>query len=230
MKKNDMPSKVSTIIRTVTTILFIIAALFIPAGTFNWPGAWAFLVLYLAMVTAALIWMKKKAPGLLKERMSRNKDMKSWDKRFMIVYSFCLIFLLVVPGLDAVRFQWSDVPLTLKVLGFLGFLPGMLLAFWAVKENAYASDVVRIQEDRGHKVCKTGPYRYVRHPMYAGVILILLCYPLSLGSLYTFIPASIIIALFVLRTALEDNTLQVELIGYIDYAQKVRFRLIPGIW
>jgi len=225
-----MPSKASIIIRTVTTILIILAVLFIPAGTLNWPEAWAFLFLYFTMVAAALIWMKTKAPGLLKERMSKEKEMKSWDKKFMIVYSFCLIFLMVVPGLDAVRFRWSDVPLTVKVLGFIGFLPGMLLAFWAVKENAYASDVVRIQEERGHTVCTSGPYQYVRHPMYTGVILILLCYPLSLGSLFTFIPASIIIALFTLRTALEDNTLQADLSGYKEYAQKVRFRLIPGIW
>lgn len=225
-----MPSKTSVLVRSVTTVFFMLAVLFIPAGTLDWPEAWAFLILYLAMVTAALIWMKKKAPGLLKERMSRKKDVKSWDKKFMIAYSLCLIFLLAVPGLDAVRFHWSDVPLIGKILGFIGFLPGMGLAFWAVKENAYASDVVRVQQDRGHTVCTSGPYRYVRHPMYSGVILIMLCYPLSLGSLFTFIPASIIIALFVLRTTLEDKTLEVELSGYKDYIQKVRYRLIPGIW
>lgn len=225
-----MPSKASLIIRTVTTILFILAVLFIPAGTLDWPEAWLFLFLYFTLVTGALIWMKKKAPGLLKERMSRKKETKSWDKKIMIAYSFCLVFLLIVPGLDAVRFRWSNVPLIGKVLGFIGFLPGMALAFWAMKENAYASDVVRIQEDRGHKVCISGPYRYIRHPMYSGVIIIMLCYPLSLGSLFTFIPTSIIIALFVFRTALEDKTLQAELSGYKDYAQKVRSRLLPGIW
>jgi len=230
MKQSNVPSKASLIIRTITTILFILAVLFVPAGTLNWPEAWLFLFLYFTLVTGALIWMKKKAPGLLKERMSRNKETKSWDKKFMGAYTFCLIFLLVVPGLDAVRFRWSDVPLTVKALGFIGFLPGMVLAFWAVKENAYASDVVRIQEDRGHTVCTSGPYRYVRHPMYSGVILIMLCYPLSLGSLFAFIPASVIVALFVLRTALEDKTLEVELSGYKEYTQKVRFRLLPGIW
>jgi protein-S-isoprenylcysteine O-methyltransferase Ste14 len=230
MKQRDMPSKASLIIRTVTTILFILAVLFIPAGTLDWPEAWLFLFLYFTLVTGALIWMKKKAPGLLKERMSRKKDTKSWDKKIMIAYSFCLVFLLGIPGLDAVRFRWSNIPLIGKVLGFIGFLPGMALAFWAMKENAYASDVVRIQKDRGHTVCTSGPYRYVRHPMYSGVIIIMLCYPLSLGSLFTFIPVSIIIALFVFRTALEDKTLQAELSGYKDYSQKVRYRLLPGIW
>jgi len=99
-----------------------------------------------------------------------------------------------------------------------------------MKENAYASDVVRIQKERGHAVCISGHYQYVRHPMYAGVLLIMLCYPLSLGSLFTFIPASIIIFLFMLRTSLEDRALQEELPGYKEYAQKVRFRLFPGVW
>jgi protein-S-isoprenylcysteine O-methyltransferase Ste14 len=225
-----MPSKTSVVIRSVITILFMLALLFIPAGTLDWPEAWFFLLLYFSMVAVALIWIKKKAPGLLKERMSRKKNVKSWDRKFMIAYSLCLIFLSAVPGLDAVRFHWSNVPMIGKILGFIGFLPGMTLAFWAVKENAYASDVVRIQEDRGHTVCTSGPYRYVRHPMYSGIVLIILCYPLALGSLFTFIPASIIIALFVLRTALEDRTLLSELPGYTDYTRKVRYRLLPGIW
>lgn len=92
------------------------------------------------------------------------------------------------------------------------------------------SRVVRIQKDRGHTVCTTGPYKYIRHPMYAGVILIFLCFPLSLGSLYSFIPAALIIGLFVLRTLLEDETLKEELSGYKEYVQKVRFRLLPSVW
>jgi len=99
-----------------------------------------------------------------------------------------------------------------------------------MRENAYLSDVVRIQEDRGHTVCTTGPYKYVRHPMYVGIFVIMLCFPLSLGSLYSFIPAAIIIILFFIRTALEDKTLLEELPGYKEYAQQVRYRLIPRIW
>jgi protein-S-isoprenylcysteine O-methyltransferase Ste14 len=177
-----------------------------------------------------MIWMKTNAPGLMKERMSRNKEMKSWDKIIMSAYSFLLIILLAVPGLDAVRFGWSKVPLIVKVLGFIGYIPALSFAFWAMRENAYASDVVRIQEDRGHTVCTTGPYRYVRHPMYTGVILFVLCFPLSLGSLYSFIPACLVIILFVLRTALEDKALQEELPGYKEYAQEVRYRLLPKVW
>lgn len=230
MRQREDTSKAKLIIKTVATVLFLFALIFVPAGTLNWPEPWLFLLLYFAVLTGALIWMKKKAPGLLKERMSKKKDVKSWDKKIITTYTLLLMALLVVPGLDAVRFRWSEVPFIIKALGFIGYIPAMGFAFWAMKENAYLSDVVRIQDDRGHSVCTTGPYRYVRHPMYVGVILIMLCLPLSLGSLYAFIPASIIVVLFILRTSLEDKTLQEELPGYKEYAQKVRYRLLPGVW
>ncbi len=229
-KRGREDSTAVKVIKGVTTILFILALLFVPAGTLNWPEAWLLLLLYFVMVSGVLIWMKIKAPGLLKERMSRNKEVKSWDKIIMAAYSFLLIILLAVAGLDAVRFGWSEVPLVAKVLGFIGYIPALIFGFLAIRENAYASDVVRIQEDRGHTVCTTGPYKFVRHPMYVGVILFILCFPLSLGSLYSFIPASLIIVLFIIRTSLEDKTLQKELPGYKDYAQKVRYRLFPGVW
>jgi protein-S-isoprenylcysteine O-methyltransferase Ste14 len=230
MRQSREQSKAIIIIRTVVTVLFMFAVLFIPAGTLNWPEAWLFLFFYFTVVTVMMIWMKKKAPGLLKERMSRKKEAKSWDRKFLIVYCFVLIAMATIPGFDAVRFRWSEVPLILKVLGFIGYIPSLGFAFWAVKENSYASDVVRIQEDRGHTVCTTGPYRYVRHPMYLGVIFFLLSFPLSLGSFYTFIPAFIIIILFIIRTSLEDRTLLEELPGYTEYSQKVRYRLLPGVW
>ena len=230
LKKGKEDSTAIKVIKGVVTVLFMLALLFVPAGTLRWPEAWLLLIFYLATVTGVMIWMKTNAPGLLKERMSRNKEIKSWDKIIMIAYSFLLIILLAVPGLDAVRFGWSEVSLLVKALGFIGYIPATSFAFWAMRENAYASDVVRIQEDRGHTVCTTGPYRYVRHPMYTGVILFVLCFPLSLGSLYSFIPASLIIVLFIIRTSLEDKTLLEELPGYKEYAQKVRYRLLPGVW
>jgi protein-S-isoprenylcysteine O-methyltransferase Ste14 len=101
---------------------------------------------------------------------------------------------------------------------------------WAFRVNAFLAEMVRIQNERGHTVCTTGPYRIVRHPMYVGVILTILCVPVLLGSLYALIPAGLIAALFVLRTALEDRTLQAELPGYADYAQTVRWKLVPGVW
>ncbi len=230
MKETKEESKTTRIIKAVVTVLLLFTLIFVPAGTLNWPEAWLFLLFYFTIVTGTLIWMKKNAPRLLKERMSRKKERKSWDKKIMTVYPFLLIVLLVIPGFDAVRFQWSKVSLIAKTFGFIGFFFAVGFAFGAMRENAFASDVVRIQDDRGHKVCTTGPYRYVRHPMYVGVILALFCFPLALGSLFAFIPAFLIFILFILRTSLEDKTLQEELPGYKEYAKKVRYRLLPGVW
>ena len=136
----------------------------------------------------------------------------------------------VLPGLDAVRYQWSNVPLPLKVIGFVGIVLSYCLIFWVVKTNPFSSAVVEIQEDREHKTITTGPYQYVRHPMYVGAILLFLSVPLALGSLITFVPGIILTALIVVRTYLEDKTLHEELEGYTRYAETVKCRLIPGIW
>lgn len=138
--------------------------------------------------------------------------------------------MLAVAGLDAVRFSWSRVPLALKILGFMGYIPAMIILFSVFAKNPFLSQLVRIQADRGHRVCATGPYKYVRHPMYVGIMISILCVPLSLGSFYALIPGSLIVFLFVLRTSLEDKTLYEELPGYREYAERVRYRLIPGIW
>ncbi len=218
------------VLRIAATIVFLVALIFVPAGTLKWPEAWIFLAFYFVVVTGVLFWWKKHSPGLLKERMSRKKEAKSWDKALLAMYTPLLLVLLALPGLDAVRFGWSEVPVGFKILGFLGYFPATGFALWAMKENAFLSDVVRIQKDRGHTVCTTGPYRLVRHPMYTGVIIVFLCFPLSVGSLYSYIPASLIVLLFVIRTALEDRTLKAELPGYAEYAARVRFRLVPGLW
>jgi protein-S-isoprenylcysteine O-methyltransferase Ste14 len=208
------------------------ALIFVPAGTFKWLEAWIFLLLYFLFVAALVIWLKKNDPELLKERMTakKKKNVKGWDRAIIFAYTLLVPALIVLAGLDAVRFRWSKVPLAIKVLGFIGFVPVLILVFWTINENSYLSEMVRIQEERGHQVCTTGPYRYVRHPMYVGVIIFLFCLPLCLGSLYALIPASLSVILFILRTALEDKTLQQELSGYKEYTEKVRYRLIPGIW
>jgi protein-S-isoprenylcysteine O-methyltransferase Ste14 len=106
----------------------------------------------------------------------------------------------------------------------------MALIWWVMATNTYLSEVVRIQEERGHRVIKDGPYQFIRHPMYFGVILAVLCVPLALGSWWSLIPAALIVILFIIRTALEDRTLQAELPEYKDYADVVRYRLFPGVW
>lgn len=221
---------IKLILRVLISLLLILAVFFIPAGTLRWPRAWIFIGLYLSSVAGFYVWTKKRDPGLLKERMSPPKSVKAWDRTIIRIYSLLLVGMIILTGLDAVRFRWSRLPLVWNIAGFGGLVLAMLLAFWATRENTFASQVVRIQNDRGHRVCSTGPYTHVRHPMYAGVILSIIFFPLALGSLYAFIPAGVIIGLFVLRTSLEDKILQEELPGYKEYVQKVRFKLIPGLW
>jgi len=223
-------SKSKDAVRIIATIIFLVAIIFVPAGTLNWPEAWLLLFLYFFVVGGCLIWLKKNDPELLKERRSVRKDVKTWDKKIILAYTIFLLIMLVLAGLDAVRFRWSRVPLLWKAIGYIGFIPAVTLGFWAFKQNTYLAQYVRIQKDRGHRVITTGPYEYVRHPMYVGVILFILCSPLALGSLYSFIPALIIAILFIIRTSLEDKTLQEELEGYKDYARRVRYKLIPRIW
>ncbi len=208
------------------------ALIFIAAGTINWPELWFFLGFYLISTSALIVWLKKHDPGLFRERTSvaKRKDVKGWDRIIIRIYSLFLLVMLLIAPLDAVRFHWSRVPRPLQWLAFAGILLSWTIVVWAFRENAFLSGFVRIQADRGQKVCTTGPYRLIRHPMYLAVILAVFCLPLFLGSLYSLIPAALIAALFVLRTDLEDKTLRKELPGYSDYAARVGWKLIPKVW
>lgn len=216
--------------KNIALFIVFIALISIVAGTPNWPELWFFLGFYVVTMTALIIWLKKHDPGLLKERMSVGKDVKSWDKTIIRVYTMLLLILFLIAPLDAVRFRWSRVPLVLKGIAYLLVTVSWVIGFWAFRENSYLSQFVRIQTDRGHRVCATGPYRFIRHPMYLAVILTILCLPLVLGSLWAFLPAALIAALFVLRTSMEDKTLKNELPGYAEYAEKVHWKLVPKVW
>ncbi len=222
-------SKSSRFIKIALFIVFM-ALVFIAAGTLDWPELWFFLGFYVTTVTALIIWLKKNDPGLLKERMSVGKNVKSWDKKIIRVYTVLLLIMFLIAPLDAVRFRWSHVPFFLKGIAYLIILVSWAIGFWAFRENSYLSQFVRIQTDRDHQVCTTGPYEFIRHPMYLAVILTVLCLPLVLGSLWAFAPAGVIAALFVLRTSLEDKTLRDELPGYAEYAEKVTWKLVPKVW
>jgi protein-S-isoprenylcysteine O-methyltransferase Ste14 len=167
------------------------------------------------------------------ERQNKEsfQNAKAWDKVLAPLMAVSVSFpMVIVAGLDH-RYNWSpEFPLWLSVVGFIFIAFGYAFASWALAENRFFSGVVRIQTDRGHVVCDTGPYRFVRHPGYAGNILPLFGIVLALGSVWTLIPAAVASIIAVIRTVLEDQTLQEELPGYRDYAQRVRYRLIPGIY
>jgi protein-S-isoprenylcysteine O-methyltransferase Ste14 len=179
------------------------------------------------------MWAEQRHPGLTAERQNiKNiQNAKAWDKVLAPLMAVSLVFpMVVVAGLDH-RFNWSpEFPLWLSVVGFFFIAFGYAFAAWAMVENRFFSSVVRIQTDRGHVVCDTGPYRFVRHPGYAGNVFPLFGIVLALGSVWTLIPAAVAIIITMIRIVLEDQTLQEELPGYRDYTQRVRYRLIPGIY
>lgn len=220
-------------IRLIVAYLLIPLVLLTCGGDFGWWQAWGYSLLIVTVGLGGRIWAERRHPGLLAER--QNKEMvqsaKPWDKLLAPLMALSVSFpMVIVAGLDH-RFAWSPAfPLWLIVLGFFLISLGYAFAAWAVVENRFFYSVVRIQVDRGHVVCDTGPYRIVRHPGYAGNVLALPGMVLALSSMWTLIPAAVALIIAVLRTELEDQTLQDELPGYPDYARRVRYRLIPGIY
>lgn len=210
-------------------MVFVAVTLFIPAGTLNWAMGWALVGLYAVWVAAMALILIPNSPELLIERATRKKG-KTWDTVLLGIVGLITAAKYILAGLD-VRFGWTaPMSLVLQIAVLVIAAMGYALATWAMAANAFFSKVVRIQEDRGHTVATGGPYRYVRHPGYIGTIAFELATPIMLGSLWALIPGGLAALLFVVRTALEDKTLQEELDGYQDYAQRVRYRLLPGIW
>ena len=215
-------------------LFFIIvgAAFFIPYGGFGWWEAWLLLGLWACYFFLMYTVTRKYNPGIVEERAnSLSKFTQRWDKLIIGLYQITSLGLYVVAGLDVGRYNWtSGVSSWLKWVAFLFVLVVYVLPYWAVICNPFSSGVVRIQEERGHYVVEKGPYRFIRHPMYLGSVLYGISFPLFLESLWALIPGCIVIMLFIIRTELEDRFLQENLPGYREYAQRVRARLIPGIW
>ena len=219
------------IARFVLGLVVIGAILFGTAGTFDWPEAWIYIVIQFGWSITLSVFLWNHDIDLLKDRMKfTKKSAKGWDKVMTFVSIPFYIPYLVLPGLDAVRYQWSHVPVWAKAVSFIVLVALFLWITWIMKVNTYLSRFVEIQEDRGHKVITTGPYRFVRHPMYISAMILMIALPIALGSLYALIPMAFIIVFIIVRTYLEDKTLHRELEGYVEYAQKTKYRLLPGIW
>jgi protein-S-isoprenylcysteine O-methyltransferase Ste14 len=213
--------------------LLISLVLFICGGDIGWWQAWLYSILLLVSGIGGRIWAEQRHPGLTANRQDAEtfQNAKYWDKVLAPLMAVSVVFpMVIVAGLDH-RYDWStEFPLWVTVLGLIFIAYGYSFAAWALAENRFFYSVVCIQVDRGHVVCDTGPYRFVRHPGYAGNMLALLGIVLALGTLWALIPAVIALLISVIRTVLEDRTLKEELPDYIDYAQRVRYRLIPGIY
>ena len=217
-------------IRETLGLLGMGVALFWPAGRLDWWPGWAALAVMAAWIAATAITLIRLNPGLLAERLGPRKGAKPWDTAIMSLVGLIQLARYIIAGLDQ-RYDWTGgLPAAAQLAALALCVLGYALVVWATASNAFFSQIVRIQSERGHTVVRGGPYRYVRHPAYIGANLFELAVPVLLASWPALIISGLSVLLLILRTALEDRTLQVELIGYAGYARQVRYRLLPGVW
>lgn len=230
MDENSKPKLIRIILQLILLLGILILLLFLPAGTWNWLQAWLLILFLMVYFILYIYFGIYKNPEQTKERSKIAPNVKRWDKVIMSIYTILLPTVFILAGVDVGRLEISTVPLNIQILSWVGLVFAGTIIMWTVISNTYLSRYARIQDDRDQKVVITGPYQYVRHPMYLGIILLFLCTSPALGSFLALIPGGLIAILFIIRTAREDQMLQDELKGYSDYTKQVRFRLIPGIW
>lgn len=217
--------------REIMGSLFTAAILFGAAGRLDWWQGWVLVGVYVIWTVATALTIIPTNPEMLAERTGPQEGTKKWDMVLLGIVGMAEMAKYVVAGLD-VRWGWSPpIPLALQLAGVVVAVLGQdVLLTWSMAANAFFSQTVRIQKDRGQTVATGGPYRYVRHPGYAASLLFQIATPLILGSVWAFIPSGLVVCLTVVRTALEDRALQEELDGYKDYTARVCYRLLPGVW
>ena len=206
--------------------------LFLPAGTWRWPQAWAFLAIFTIGSGAFGAWLLRRDPALLAARLEPliQRGQPLWDRVFLLTFVFIWCGWLVLMALDAQAWRTSDMPPLLNVMGCLLVIAGFVATVFVFRENSFAAPVVRVQTERQQRVIDTGPYALVRHPMYAAALLYIVGMPLLLGSWYGLLIVPVMIAGIAPRAVFEERLLQRDLPGYADYMTRVRYRLIPGIW
>ncbi|WP_017660807.1 methyltransferase family protein [Baaleninema simplex] len=217
-------------IKSIVRLLIFLALIFLAAGRIDYWQGWVFSGIVLTYAAIAIV-LFSDMPDLAKERDKPGPGMKGWDKVFWAFYRFLSLAIFVIAALDAGRFGWTKpLPVFVYVIAYLIYISSTIIVVWSMRVNKFFSSVVRIQTDRGQIVIDSGPYALVRHPGYVAGILIFISSPLLLGSVIGLIPGSLCAIALIIRTYLEDKTLQNELPSYLEYVEKVKYRLIPGIW
>ncbi|MCX6031895.1 MAG: isoprenylcysteine carboxylmethyltransferase family protein [Chloroflexi bacterium] len=222
--------------RVILQLLFFIVVIpFLPlliSWRWDWWEAWTYAILSILGFAISRVLAARRHPDLIAERARtmQHENAKPWDRRLAPLLGIGGGLVLLVAGLDT-RFDWSPTfSWPVKILSLVVILAGYALGSYALIANRFSSGVVRIQAERGHHVISSGPYRWMRHPGYAGALLTYLATPLFLDSRWAFLPTLFIAVLLIVRTALEDRALQDELDGYRDYVGRVHYRLLPGVW
>jgi len=225
------PRPYRTVLQTIVTFIWFVGSLFLGAGRLDWIRGWISVGLFIVGMTVVGLIVRHCNSGLLEQRAKwRRKDTKVFDKIFLTLYIPLILLQPAVAGFDAGRYHRSSMPFSLVYVGSLLFVVALTLIGWVLVVNPFAESSVRIQKDRGQRVVTSGPYRFVRHPMYVGMILMYLANPLIWGSVAALMITAITTLLVVWRTSREDRTLSLELAGYPDYAARTRYRLVPGLW
>lgn len=219
----------SSLVSLAVSVGIVTAMLFLPAGTLFWFNGWVFMALFLGLMAIGIIVLWRVNPDIFVARKSVHKGTKGWDYLFLVLIIGGFLLTPIIAGLDH-RWNWAQAPAWLIWLGYVLFFAGFGGQMWAQGVNRHFEPGVRIQTDRTHKVIDTGPYALVRHPGYISGTILVTGIALTLGSLIAILPAIVVAATLVARTILEDRMLQKELPGYADYALRVRFKWIPGVW
>ena len=228
-KKNLTCGVLKRVAQVALSGIILAVFMFVPAGRLDWWQAWTYIAIYFGIVIFNVLFIVGKDPELIAERGETKGNTKEWDKTVTNFITIVTLLTLIVAGLDA-RIGWSQVALAVPIAGLIFVVLGSGVVSWGMAANKFFARVVRIQNDRGHAVCSSGPYRFVRHPGYVGMCVYSFATPFALGSWWAILPALFIVVGFVVRTALEDRTLRAELPGYAEYAARVRYRLAPGVW
>jgi protein-S-isoprenylcysteine O-methyltransferase Ste14 len=204
--------------------------LFVTAGTVDWINGWIFLGVFIAATLVCLVVLRRVNPLIFRARSRFQPGTQIWDLRLLSLMLPAALAIIPLAALDVVRFRWSHLPTWAIVGGYAIFLAGYALGGWAQAVNEFFEPGVRIQSERHHRVIDTGPYAWIRHPGYVSGMLVFAGAAVSLGSLWALIPALLASLVLVIRTAWEDQLLRAELAGYQDYARRIRWRLVPGLW
>jgi protein-S-isoprenylcysteine O-methyltransferase Ste14 len=229
-KPNVTAGVLKRLFQVFGSLLVVAATLFISSGDLGWVWAWVYIAVGVAILTINALVILPTDPELAAERSRIAENTKGWDRVAVVLIFISGAGVFLVAGLDE-RLSWSpQLATAIHIVALVAVILAQAVFIWAMASNKFFAATVRIQEERGHAVASSGPYRFVRHPGYAANIITMFAVSLLLGSLWALIPAALYALAFIIRTALEDKTLQAELDGYKDYAQRTRYRLLPGVW
>ncbi|NLS17500.1 isoprenylcysteine carboxylmethyltransferase family protein [Rhizobium sp. P40RR-XXII] len=223
-------SRTAAISYAIGLPLILLALIFLPVGRLDWLPGWIFIAFLFVVYGTAILVLKRVNPAIFRARNRFQAGTKRWDLILVSFVCLCMIAEIPVATFDAGRTAWSVMPTSVVILGYVLLGAGIAFGAWAQAVNRFFEPGVRMQRERGQHVISTGPYAFVRHPGYVSAIMVFAGLALALASWWALIPAAWATALLILRTSWEDALLHAELEGYADYARRVRFRLVPGLW